>query len=109
MTDMMRKTRINIPRKLLHINMFSKSTIEEGVLDVKLPKRPFVGHNKRKYNTDSGSLDNRTKGVSVVETRYLCITFGNKASFETLDRSIRQIFGPKQDRKSTRLNSSHVD
>ena len=91
MTDMMRKARINIPRRLLHINMFSKSTIEEGVLDVKLPKRPFVGHNKRKHNTNSGSLDNRTKSVSVVETGYLCIAFGNKASFVTFNSAIRII------------------
>ena len=89
------KTRINIPRKLFHINMFSKGAIEESILDIKLPKRPFICDNKRKHNTDSSSFDNWTESVSVVETRYLGVTFSNKASLETLDGSIRKIFSEK--------------
>ena len=49
----------------------------------------------RKHNTNSSSFDNRTENVSVVEIRNLSITFGNKTSFEMLDRSIRQIFNSK--------------
>ena len=70
-------------------------TIEECILDIKLAERLVVGHSKRKDNTNSGSLDDRAKSVNVVKTRYLCIAFGNKASFEMLDRSIRQILSPK--------------
>ena len=65
--------------------MFSKMTIKKCILDIKLTERPFVGHSKREDNTDNCSLDNKTKSVSVVETRYLCIAFGNNTSFKTLN------------------------
>ena len=89
------KTRINIPRRLFHINMFSKGAIEESILDIELPKRPFICYSKKKNNTNSSSFDNQTESVSVVETRYLGITFSNKANLETLDGSIRKIFSAK--------------
>ena len=85
MTDMIREVGVNITRRLFHIDMFGKMTIKKCIIDIKLTERPFVGHSKREDNTDSYSLDNRTKSVSVVKTRYLCIAFGNKASFETLN------------------------
>ena len=44
---------------------------------------------------DSGSFDNRTESVSVVKTRNLSITFGNKTSLEMLDGSIKKIFNTK--------------
>ena len=86
---------VNIPRRLFHIDRFSKMTIKECILDIKLAKRPVIGHSKRKDNTNSGSLDDRAKSVSVVKTRYLCIALGNKAGFKALDRSIEQIIGLK--------------
>ena len=95
LTNMIGKARVNIARGLFHINMFSEMPVEEHIFDIKLTKGPFVGHNKRENNTDSGSFDDRTKGVSVVKTRYLCVAFGNKAGFEMLDRAIGQVFGPK--------------
>lgn len=57
--DMIRKVRIIVRRRPFYINIFSVNTIEECILDFKLTKRPFVGHNNRKYNMDSGSLDNK--------------------------------------------------
>ena len=66
------------------MNMFNKSAIEENILDI-----------NRKHNMGSGNFDNRTESVSVVKTRNLSMTFGNKMSLETLDRSIRQIFNAK--------------
>ena len=71
------------------MNMFNKSVIEESILDIKLLKRLFICDYNRKHNTNSGSFDNWTKSVSVVETRNLSITFSNKRSLETLDGSIR--------------------
>ena len=94
-TNMIREARINVPRTLFHIGLFSKMTIEECILDIKLAERPVVGHSKRKDNTNSGSLDDRAKSVSVVKTRYLCIALSNKAGFETLNRSIGEVLGPK--------------
>ena len=85
LTDMIREVGVNIPRRLFHIDMFSKMTIKKCILDIKLTERPFVGHNKKEDNMDSCSLHNRTKSVSVVETKYLCIAFGNNVSFKTLN------------------------
>ena len=82
------------------MNKFKKSVIEESILDIKLPNRPFICDRNRKHNTDSGSFDNRTESVSVVKTRNLSITFGNKTSLETLDGSIRQIFNEKHSFKA---------
>ena len=92
---MIREARINVPRRLFHTDLFSNMNIEKCILDIKLAKRPVIGHSKRKDNTNSGSLDDRAKSVSVVKTRYLCIALGNKAGFKALDRSIGQIFGSK--------------
>lgn len=89
LTDIIRKVKINIFRMLFHINALSESIVEKCILNVKLSKMPFIGHNKRKHNMDNGTLDSMTKSVSVVEIRYLCIAFGNKTSFETLDGSIK--------------------
>ena len=94
-TNMIREARINVPRRLFHTDLFSNMTIEKCILDIKLAKRPVIGHSKRKDNTNSGSLDDRAKSVSVVKTRYLCIALGNKAGFKALDRSIEQILGLK--------------
>ena len=77
------------------MNMFNKSAIEESILDIKLLKRSFICDGKRKSNTNSSSFDNRTESVNIVETKNLSITFDNKTSLETLDRSIRQIFNMK--------------
>ena len=60
------------------MNKFKKSAIEESILDIKLPKRPFICDCNRKHYTDSGNFDNRTESVSVVKTRNLSIIFGNK-------------------------------
>jgi hypothetical protein len=95
LTNMIGKARVNIARGLFHINMFSEMPVEEHIFDIKLANGSFVGHNKRENNTDSGSLDDRTKSVNVVKTRYLCVALGNKTGFETLDRTIGQVFGPK--------------
>ena len=86
------------------MNMFNKSVIEESILDIKLPKRPFSCDCNRKHNTNSGNIDNLTKSVSVVETRNLSIIFGiKKTSLETLDGSIRKIFNAKHSFKAQML------
>lgn len=66
MTNMIEKMQVNMPRWLFHIDIFNESIIEEYILDIKLTNEPFVGHNNRKQNMNSSSIDNRTKSVSVV-------------------------------------------
>jgi len=70
------------------MNIFNNSVIEESILNIKLPKTPFIYDRNRKHNTDSGSFDNQTKSVNVVKIRNLSITFDNKMSLEMLDGSI---------------------
>ena len=77
------------------MNTFNKSFIEKNILDIKLSNKSYFCDCNRKHNTDSGSFDNWTESVSVVQTRNLSITFGNKTSLETLDGSIKQIFNTK--------------
>ena len=92
---MIGKVRVNVSRGLLHINMFTEMAIKKHIFDIKLTKRPFVGHNKREDNTDCSGLDDRAKSVNVVKTMYLCVALGNKTGFETSNRSVGQIFGSK--------------
>lgn len=84
---------INVARRLLHIDIFTKNAIEKSIFDVGLVKGPLVG--QRKYNTNNNSLNNKTKSISIVETRDISVTLGNKMSLESLDRAIRKIFGSK--------------
>ena len=92
---MIGKTRVNVSKGLLHINMFIEMAIKKRIFDFKLAKRPFVGHIKRVDNTDCSGLDDRAKSVSVVKTKYLCVALVNKKGFEMFNRSVGQIFGLK--------------
>jgi hypothetical protein len=90
---MIKETMINVARRLLHIDIFTKNAIEKSIFDVGLVKGPLVG--QRKYNTNNNSLNNKAKSISIVKTRDLSVTLGNKMSLESLDRAIRKIFGSK--------------
>ena len=39
---MPRKARINIPRRLLHINMFLQNSMKRNIFNIKLVKRPSM-------------------------------------------------------------------
>ena len=92
LTYMIRVPRINVPRRLFHIDIFSESAIEECILHIKLAKRPSVDNSKREHNTNSSSLNNKTESISVIKTRYLSITFGHKTSLKALNGPTRKIF-----------------
>jgi len=93
LANMIKETMINVARRLLHIDIFTKNAIEKSIFDVGLVKGPLVG--QRKYNTNNNSLNNKAKSISIVKTRDLSVTLGNKMSLESLDRAIRKIFGSK--------------
>lgn len=88
-TNMIGKVQINIPRWLFRIDIFSENIIEECIINIKLTNGPIFGHSNRKHNMNSDSLDNVTKSVGVVETKYLNIAFGNKSDSETFNRAIK--------------------
>lgn len=58
---------VNVARRLLHIDIFTKNAIEKIIFDVGLVKGPLVG--QRKYNTNNNSLNNKAKSISIVKTR----------------------------------------
>ena len=60
MANMINKTRIDITRRLLHIDIFIESANKEVVFDIKLMNWLLVGDNKRKNEKNNRSLDNRT-------------------------------------------------
>ena len=91
------------------MNMFNKNVIEENIIDIKLLKRPFICDRNRKHNTNSGSFDNRTESVSVVKTRNMSITFGNKTSLEMLDESIKKIFNTKHPFRAHDVGVGHEE
>jgi hypothetical protein len=78
MINMIRKARIDIAKRLFHIDIFIKSVIKEVIFDFKLMNWPLVGDNRRKNDKNNSSLDNMTKGISVVKTKYLRITLCEK-------------------------------
>ena len=66
LTNVVRKSRINEPRRLCHENFLSEGTLEKGVVDVKLAEVLSLGDDKRKNKPESGRFDNRSKCFKVV-------------------------------------------
>ena len=80
--------RINIARGLLHKDLLFKKSMKKGIGNVKLPEGPFETDSNGENESDSGWFDNRTKGLSVVNTRLLVKTFGNQACLIPSNRTI---------------------
>jgi hypothetical protein len=72
MKDMIREARIDIAKRLLQIDIFIESDIDEDIFSIKLMNWPLMGDYKR--NNNNNSLHNRIEDISVVKTRYLRIT-----------------------------------
>ena len=77
------------------MNMFNKSSLRKAFLTSSCQRDHLFVIAIESTTPESGSFDNRTKSVSVVKTRNLSRTFGNKTSLETLNGSIKQIFNTK--------------
>jgi len=93
MKDMIREARIDIAKRLLQIDIFIESDIDEDIFGIKLMNWPLMGDNKR--NKNNNSLHNRIEGIRVVKTRYLRITLYDKTCLESVNVAIKMIFGSK--------------
>jgi hypothetical protein len=72
MKDMIREARIDIAKRLLQIDIFIESDIDEDIFSIKLMNWPLMGDYKR--NNNNNSLHNMIEDINVVKTRYLRIT-----------------------------------
>ena len=93
MKDMIREARIDIAKRLLQIDIFIESDIDEDIFGIKLMNWPLMGDNKR--NKNNNNLHNRIEGIRVVKTRYLRITLYDKTCLESVNVAIKMIFGSK--------------
>ena len=55
--QMIRTIRISKSRRLTHINLLLKNTMEKGILHIQLAKGPTMCDSQREQNTDGSRLD----------------------------------------------------
>jgi hypothetical protein len=89
---MTRMARISIPRRLVHVNIFSKNPMQERILNIKLAHAPLTRHSQRKKNTDSRVLNNGTKRIIIIDSFSLFEAFSDKPCFVPINGTICLIF-----------------
>lgn len=57
---------------------YIQGAVQKGIVDIQSMQGPVLGNNNSKNETNSGILDNRTKGLCEVNCQKLVKTFGNK-------------------------------
>jgi hypothetical protein len=85
---MLRTVRINKPRRLAHIDLLLKNTMQKCILNIKLAKGPATSDSKGQQQPNSGRLNNRTEGILVVKTVPLFETLSNESGLVPLNRAI---------------------
>jgi hypothetical protein len=76
-TIVIRFSRISKTRRLSHIDLLIKKTIQKGVLNIKLSNMPLTRKSDAKDKSDSRRLDHRTECLIIIQTILLFETFGN--------------------------------
>jgi hypothetical protein len=87
-TQMIRTIWISKSRRLTHIYLLIKNTMEESILNIQLTKRPTAGDNHRKQDANGGWLDNRTETILIVNTITLFEPLSHQTSFVTINSAI---------------------
>ena len=85
-------SRINETRRLLHVYLFRKSTMEESIIGIKLSNYPVIMKGKCENQANSSRFDHWTKCLIVVKARPLVKALGNKMSLVSRYRSIKVSF-----------------
>ena len=70
--------------KLLHVDIFSKISIQESIVYIKLMYRPACRQCHSENNSYSSRLDNKVESVSEIKTFILMKTLGNQSFFMPL-------------------------
>jgi hypothetical protein len=95
MADVIRAAGINKPWGLLIVDNFIKSTVEEGILDIKLANRPRAGDGKLQNKPDGSLFDNWTESLIIVKVRTLRVATNDLACFVAGKPAIRVKLLPK--------------
>ena len=75
-------------RRLLHINILLKITMEEGILNIKLMERPMTHDSHSKKQADKSDFGYRRKSITIIKTIYLCLAFSYQASLKLINLTI---------------------
>ena len=65
------KRRVNKTWRLFHVDLFSKNTIEEGIVNIKLMNLLISRNRDRENQSDSGLLNNWIEGFRIINTLLL--------------------------------------
>lgn len=79
-------------RGLCHVNLISESPLKKCIVDIELAQGPLMSDSESKNDANCCWLDNRTKGLRVVNAGTLVKTFSNESSFVTLDGAVLFVF-----------------
>jgi hypothetical protein len=73
----------------MHVDLLLKNTMEECILNIKLPKMPTTRDCKREQKANSGGLNDRAESIFIVQSIPLFESLGNQARFVALNRPVR--------------------
>lgn len=65
------------PKRLSHVDLFFKDTMEEYIFNIKLAYRPFKCDNMAENETNSYRFDDRAKDFNIVNPFYLRVALDN--------------------------------
>lgn len=95
--------RIDKTRGLMHIDIFMEKSLEEGILDIKLTKRPAFRHCKSKDCANGRRFDYRTEGFLIINALSLMKAFGYKAGFVAIHGAILIMFDSENPLATNRI------
>jgi len=78
----------NKPRRLLHINILLKITVEKGILNIKMMEGPMTDSSHSKKQTNSGEFGYRRESITVINAIYLCVALSHQASLKSINLTI---------------------
>jgi hypothetical protein len=67
-------------RRLTHIDLLIKNTMKESILHIELTKGPSSRHNNGEDKSNSGSLNNRTECILIINAIPLVVPFSDQTS-----------------------------
>lgn len=80
---------VNVSQWLSHENIFRQVALKKGIFNIKLVERPTMIDRDIENKIYNGLFDNRTKSIMIINTWSLMKSFGNKARFVPINRTIR--------------------
>jgi hypothetical protein len=106
--DVIRAAGINKPWGLLTVDNFIKSTVEEGILDIKLANSPRAGDGILQNEPDGSLFDNWTESLIIVEARTLRVATNNPACFVAGKATVKLLSRDPLPRDNISMQRDHV-